>query len=329
MWTRAGDDTVPSEISLSTDQVAAFIEVARHGSLRAAARALFITEQGVRNRLVALEAELGVELYRKARGIRRGDVLTPAGRRLLPRATNWVEQAAGLAELFQEADAVREVHVASSQYLSTYVLIDAIRRFHQVEPGIRVWLSVRTERDIEQVLARNPEISLGVAAPNERTPELAYEHLFSMEWSVVLPKGHRLSRRGRLALVDLAEEPLILFERDSTGREHVLEAFAAAGVAPRVEMEATTTDLVVRMTAAGLGVAVVPLLPSGVVTRGHDVVVRALTDPVRPIDSGILYRRGETLSAHAKRFVEFVVREVAASRLRAEGRRRSRRPARQ
>ena len=39
--------------SLSTDQVAAFVELARQGTLRGAAGVLHITEQGVRNRLVA------------------------------------------------------------------------------------------------------------------------------------------------------------------------------------------------------------------------------------------------------------------------------------
>ena len=57
--------------SLSTDQVSAFVEVARQGSLRRAAEVLVITEQGVRNRLLALEQRLGVELYRKRRGLRR------------------------------------------------------------------------------------------------------------------------------------------------------------------------------------------------------------------------------------------------------------------
>src|SRR5687768_2796078 len=54
--------------SLSTDQLAALVELHQQGSLRAAAETLFITEQGVRNRLVALEERLGVELYRKRRG---------------------------------------------------------------------------------------------------------------------------------------------------------------------------------------------------------------------------------------------------------------------
>ena len=49
--------------SLSTDQVAAVVEVARQGSLRRAADVIVITEQGLRNRLLALEQRLGVELY--------------------------------------------------------------------------------------------------------------------------------------------------------------------------------------------------------------------------------------------------------------------------
>ena len=58
-------------VSVSTDQVAAFVELVRQGSLHRAAEFLHITEQGVRNRLLALEGRLGVQLYRKRRGPRR------------------------------------------------------------------------------------------------------------------------------------------------------------------------------------------------------------------------------------------------------------------
>jgi DNA-binding transcriptional LysR family regulator len=113
-------------------------------------------------------------------------------------------------------------------------------------------------------------------------------------------------------LRDLHEHPLILFESGSTGRQHVLEAFARQGVTPRIEMEATTTDLIVRMVAAGLGIAIIPLLPGGVVTRGRNVAVRELADKIRPIDSGTLTRRNETLTQAARSFLRFVQRESAA-----------------
>src|SRR5688500_7984234 len=86
---------------LSTDQVAAFVEVARHGQIRAAAVNLTITEQGLRNRLLALEAQLGVELYRKERGPRRSTVLTDAGRKFLPHALAFLERAGDLCRAFE------------------------------------------------------------------------------------------------------------------------------------------------------------------------------------------------------------------------------------
>ena len=49
--------------------------------------------------------------------------------------------------------------------------------------------------------------------------------------------------------------PLILFERGSTGRRHVMDAFHAEGLSPRVDMEATNTEIIVRMVEAGLGVS--------------------------------------------------------------------------
>src|SRR4026207_869593 len=84
-------------LSLSTDQVAAFVELARLGSLRAAAGALHLTEQGLRTRLLVLEERLGVELYRKQRGPRRIGPITEPGRRFLPQAPAFLEQARPLA----------------------------------------------------------------------------------------------------------------------------------------------------------------------------------------------------------------------------------------
>ena len=140
---------------------------------------------------------------------------------------------------------------------------------------------------------RDPELALGVAAPYESGGELEYRHLFSLDWGLVAPRGHPLLRRRRLGLSDLAGEPLILFERGSTGRQHVLDAFRGCGLTPRVEMEATSTAVVVRMVEAGLGLSLVPLMPNGAVTRGHRVGVRRLPGVVRPIHSGVLTRKGE------------------------------------
>src|SRR5687767_8471122 len=154
-------------LSLSTDQVAAFVELARSGSLRKAAEGLLITEQGVRNRLLALEERLGVQLYRKSRGPRRATPLTPQGQQFLPHAIAFLDRANELKDLFSGDRRTQEVHVAATQYLILYVLIDAVRRFHKAFPDIYVRLSSHTEQEVEQVLLAQPDVAMGVAAPYE------------------------------------------------------------------------------------------------------------------------------------------------------------------
>jgi DNA-binding transcriptional LysR family regulator len=303
----------PLAPSLSTDQVAAFVELARQGSLREAARVLHITEQGLRNRLVTLEECLQTPLYHKQRGPRRRQPLTEMGRHFLPHAMAFLEQACQLREVLATPREPRELHIAATQYLILYVLIDAARRFHQDFPDIRIRLSNHTEQEIEAALLHDPEVVLGVLAPYESAPQLEYRHLFSLEWSLIAPLGHPLLGRRQLRLADLTDLPLILFERGSTGRSHVMDAFHGQDLSPRVDMETTNTEIIVRMVEAGLGVSIVPLLANGIVTRGRRIGARSLGRQIHPIHSGIVTRRGEPLSGPARAFVELLSASGRAS----------------
>lgn len=290
---------------LNSDQIAAFVELARHGQIRGTAGILGITEQGVRNRLLALEAQLGVELYRKSRGPRRSSVLTDQGRRFLPHAVAFLERVRELCQAVEVEAGAREIHVAASQYLTRYLLIDVLTAFRTEAPDIHVRVSTMNERDIEEALMRDPDVAFGLAAPYESSPELEYHNLFSMGWSLICPPGHQLATRKRVGLGALADERLILYERGSTGRQHVLDAFHERRLSPRVSLETTSTETIVSMVEAGLGVSIVPLLPGGAVTRGRDVVVRPLADAIRPIHSGVLLRRGERPASAASQLIEF------------------------
>ena len=65
-----------------------FWAVLEHGTLTAAAEALFITQPTLTNRIQALEAEVGAQLFRRGKGIRHIE-LTEAGQRFLPLAYRW------------------------------------------------------------------------------------------------------------------------------------------------------------------------------------------------------------------------------------------------
>jgi DNA-binding transcriptional LysR family regulator len=296
---------VPNLPHLSTDQIDAFVELSRVGQIRGAAEALGITEQGVRNRLIALEAQLGVELYRKSRGPRRLAPLTEQGRRFLPHALAFLERAHELCRACDLETSGQEVHVVASQYLTRYVLIDVLKEFRTKAPSIHVRVSTMNEADVAARLLGDSGVAFGLAAPYESTPALEYSELFAMNWSLITPPRHPLLAKRRVRLDHVATHPLILYERGSTGRQHVLDAFHERGLAARVALETTSTETIVSMVEAGLGVSVVPLLPSGAVTRGRHVEIRPIQDAIRPIHSGVLLRRGEKPSGAVSRLLEF------------------------
>jgi DNA-binding transcriptional LysR family regulator len=295
----------PTLPHLSTDQVAAFVELARQGQIRSTAGTLGITEQGVRNRLLTLEAQLGVELYRKSRGPRRSTLLTDQGRRFLPHALAFLERAHELCRAFELETGRHEVRVAASQYLTRYVLIDVLKAFRTEAPDINVRVSTMNEREVEDTLLRDPEVAFGLAAPYEPSPELTYHELFAMNWSLICQAGRAARPKRQVRLEDLVDQPLILYERGSTGRQHVLDAFNERGLVPRVALETTSTETIVSMVEAGLGVSIVPLLPSGAVTRGRKVDVRSLETAIRPIHSGVLIRKNEKPSRLTSHLLSF------------------------
>jgi DNA-binding transcriptional LysR family regulator len=292
--------------ALSTDQIAAFVELSRHGQIRAAAEVLGITEQGLRNRLLTLEERLGVELYRKSRGPRRSAVLTDQGRRFLPHAIGFLERARELCRTLDVEAGAQEIRVVSSQYLIRYLLIDILKDFRKAAPQIHVRISTMNELEVEQTLRDDPEVSMGVVAPYEPSPDLDYHELFAMSWSLITPRQHRLAAKRRVRLQDLTDQPLIIYERGSTGRQHILDAFHESGFVPQVALETTSTETIVSMVEAGLGISIVPLLPSGAVTRGRRVHAQPLDAPIRPIHSGVLVRKGEKLSASSLRLFDFI-----------------------
>lgn len=246
-----------------------------------------------------------MELYRKSRGPRRSTPLTDRGRRFLPHALAFLERARELHRTFEVEAGPQEIHVAASQYLIRYVLIDVLKRFRRQAPEIHVRVSTMNEQEVEETLTNDPEVAFGLAAPYEPSPELEYHELFAMSWSLIAPLRDPLATKRRVQLKDLADQPLILYERGSTGRQHVLDAFHEQDLSPRVGLETTSTETIVSMVEAGLGISIVPLLPSGVVTKGRRVAVRPLDGSIRAIHSGVLLRRGETLSKASSRLLDF------------------------
>ncbi|MFJ5829299.1 LysR family transcriptional regulator [Streptomyces sp. NPDC093089] len=260
--------------------------VVTSGSVTAAAANLGYTPSAVSQQIAALEKEAGIELLERfGRGVRP----TAAGRLLTEHAAVIGRQVAEAETALADLRAGRTGRIAV-RYFATAgadLVAPALARFRAEHPGVRVDLRIADgtpDEEADVTLVVRPRDGGG----DTSRAGLRLVHLVDDPYRAVLPRGHPLAdRRTALDLGALAGEPWVGSERPGPCLDAVLEACAAAGFAPDVAVECEEYAAAQGFVAAGLGIALIPLLGLG----GHHphVVVRRLRgpEPVRSIHAAV------------------------------------------
>ena len=265
---------------LSVPRLRVLHEAARTGSLTSAAEALSYTTSAVSQQITVLERETGVRLLeRHARGVR----LTEAGRVLV------AHSASALAALDAAEEAVLELQrgeggrlrFASFPTANAVLMPRALAAFRISHPGVELILSERdrdeglagvAERELDLALVYEFSLVPVVVAPTVRLRTLHTDAVY-----IMLPKDHRLARRRRLRMGDLAEEAWIQGVRSGSTLDVLPMAGRAAGFEPQIVFRTDDQTTVRGLVAAGIGIAMVPSLILSSLPPG--VVVRPLDEP--------------------------------------------------
>ncbi|GEM_PF-674953 len=295
-----------SQISL--DQLGAFVELARQGSIRTAARTLCLSEEGLRSRLLALEERLGVSLYEKERGRRHGVKLTPAGLAFLDKATRLLEEARELAGSFKPEQASSTIRLLISETLPPGLSCILARDFHAQYPEIAMSVAACSQRQLMSGLQTGAGPEVGICAPGEFPEGLVYRPWLSLDWSLLAPRGGRLAQQPQVAFEELVAEPLIAFEADTTEQRHVLEAFRRRNLVPRIGVTVTSFQMAIRMVETGMGVALLPLPPAGVHVSDEAIARVPTGDAIRPVQTYIVTRAASQNAGAVHAFLDFVSR---------------------
>ncbi|HEY2888018.1 MAG TPA: LysR family transcriptional regulator [Candidatus Limnocylindrales bacterium] len=234
-------------------QVEGFVEVARRGNVSRAAETLFITQPALTARLRALEAEVGVPLFRRGR---RGMTITDAGRAFLPHAERALRALRDGAAMVGQLPVAEALVLGAAPAISTYTLPSLLVAFTRARPDVR--LLVRTghsEEILDQVVRGDLDLGLIRAIHH---PDLEQVTVLEDELVLVADPEHPLARRRRIAPSHVADARLILFDRTSSFYDLTRTLFRQAGSPPRGVLELDNIDAAKRMVLAGLGVALLP-----------------------------------------------------------------------
>ncbi|MEX2431640.1 MAG: LysR family transcriptional regulator, partial [Dehalococcoidia bacterium] len=237
-------------------QLEAFLMAVRLHSFSKAAEAIGVTQPSLSARILALEHELGEPLFhRVGRGVR----LTDAGRAFLPYVQRSIDTLRAGREAIEASRTATsgKLHIGAARSISANVLPGILEQFRARHPGVDVAIKTgRSSEVLEMVLSEEIQVGLTRALYH---PEVATTHLYEEQIVLVTHPEHPFARTGLASIYEVASEPLIVYDKESTYFLLIDRVCREAGILPNIQMDLDSIESTKRMIERGLGVSFLPL----------------------------------------------------------------------
>jgi LysR family carnitine catabolism transcriptional activator len=243
-------------MEFTVKQLKAFVAVARYRSFAQASEEVHLSQPALSIAIKKLEDQLGGKLlHRTTRSI----ALTPEGEALLPVAQRLLQDwRSAYNDMHQRFSLQRgRLSLACMPSLAAAGFPAVIAQFHQQYPEIDISLEDIVMEDVVSAVAQG-KIELGLAFEQQHSEQVIATRLFEDRAIVALPSQHPLAARKQISWKQLAQEPFITLNRRSGFRQIIDAAQQEADAVPDHIYEANQLMTVASMTAAGLGLSVVP-----------------------------------------------------------------------
>ncbi|GAA4489524.1 LysR family transcriptional regulator [Rhodococcus olei] len=290
------------KLHMLSSEVRWFVTLAEEEQVTAAAAELGVAQPTLSRRLAALEERMGVALFdRHGRRLR----LNEHGRTLFEHARRALDELAAAESRIAEATSASEgtVRLDFLHSLGTWLVPALIREFRVDAPRVSFGLHQDASgRLVERVLAGHSDVA--VVSPRPRSEGVDWLLLDHQRLALAVPAGHRLANRADIDLADAAGEPFIAMHAEAGMRRLLDEAAARAGFTPEIVFESSELATATGLVSAGLGVALVPVREATPEPPGVAVVPVRGAEATREV--GMVWARGRSLTAPARRFRDFV-----------------------
>lgn len=237
---------------LTIRQLRALAAVQKHKSVTAAARQLHLTQPAVTLQIRNLQALAGVPLIQRTG---EGMLLTDAGREVLALSAR-IETAIETCETSLDMIAGRTAGRISIGAVSTakYFVPFAIAGFSRLYPKVDVSLSIGNRQEIGTAL-RGYDLDIAIMGRPPVDIPMNVHLIGDHPHVIIAPTAHRLARKARLALSDLAGETFLTREPGSGTRGLMEQLFESARVRPVIGMAMSSNETIKQAVIAGLGIA--------------------------------------------------------------------------
>lgn len=276
--------------------------VAKAGSIRAAAEILAITPSALNRRILAVEEELGIEIFeRHSLGVR----LNSAGELFIQHIRSQMADLERVRSRIADLSGVRlgHVRIATTKEIGANLLPKLVQDYRTHFPGVTFAIETFARNEIERQL-HNLDADIAIVFQPLRLADVHTLIHTQQEIHCLLSPLHPLAERAALRLVDCLEHGAILPPRGDGMRELIEAAAVRKGLNCVPAVEADDATLVQNMARQNGGVAFSYTLADHPHSNGDLIRVPLHQGEVEPgfLFVGQLHKR--TLPVAVSKFVE-------------------------
>lgn len=256
--------------AMTLNELRYIVAVARERHFGRAAKACFVSQPTLSVAVKKLEDELGVQIFER----HHSDVsLTTAGDAIVAQARRVLEAAEGVKALARSGrnQLSGELRLGAIFTVGPYLLPHVIPRLRRLAPEMPLVIEENYTAILRERLKRGELDVIIISLPFTEPGVLTWP-VYDEPFSVLMPAGHRLSKRKAIRSSDLETENLLLLGAGHCFRDQVVEACphcvgADAGGVLRNTVEGSSLETIRQMVASGLGLTVLPLTSTGTTGR--------------------------------------------------------------
>jgi DNA-binding transcriptional LysR family regulator len=303
-----------------------FFAVIQWGSMAKAGADLGISQPSVSEAIADLEHAVGVRLLdRSPQGVEPtvyGEALLRRGRAAFDELRQGVKEIEYLAD-----PTAGEIRISCPETLTAGFLPAIIDRLSRQYP--RIVFQVFQENiatRFQELRARNVDLALARLLEPLGDDDLEAETLFDDQVHVVAGAANPLTRRRKVKLAELADEPWIAIPSGGIASSFVAEAFRSSGLAmPQPTVQTFSQHLRYHLLASGRFITTLPASVLRFNAEYFSLKILPVKLPYQPRPIAIVKVRNRMLSPIARLFVD-CAREVAKPLIKVREERITRNP---
>ena len=226
-----------------------FVRIVEEKSFTKAAEKLFISQPALSKSIRALEAELGVTLFKRDP---RELSLTSEGENVYCYAVDilnyWQSRTAELFSLLEQVKGSLRFGLPPS--VGSVFFSKILFEYGCKYPQVDLQIVEGTSKKIE-ALVMNDQVDLGVVIEPYENPHMRLKTVYRSDVVLAVARNHRLAERTEVEIAELRDEPMLMVSKDYMFHDQVLAHCRQAGFTPNITFTTSQWDLLLEKLYSG------------------------------------------------------------------------------